>query len=374
MKLNGGTEMWEKIILFIFTLTLLFPWQVYGGSIPMPGMSCEGSQLADGTYIPKGHVKEVTINGVRYRCVGCGGCTPVSSGSSSTYAPSSGLTPSQQMTIGIMGAFLSGFFGSLFSGMFDMNDDSAQRQKEYEEQQRRIAEEKKKEEERKKQLLAQYNQLITQAKQSQIQTSTPAQSHFSFQTLGGQLNPFQWQHPSMPQNQPDLNDSPEQLRAHSDLNVSDLNKILGNVIQDKATEVMEEKLDEMGEKMFEKLDEKYKKTWGSKINKYALPVLKIAVTTKTEGTASAGADVIDEYIVSFLAKPMPSLQGTVAEVGRKIYTEIAFTALDKFLSKTEEAASILGFNFSKEEFMQNFENDMSFGQKVIYKWLNWKGD
>ena len=33
--------------------------------------------LEDGTYIPEGEVREVIINGKRYRCVGCGGCTPI---------------------------------------------------------------------------------------------------------------------------------------------------------------------------------------------------------------------------------------------------------------------------------------------------------
>jgi hypothetical protein len=362
----------RKIILFTIALMLILPLQGYGGSIPMPtGMSCEGSQMPDGTYIPKGQVKEVTYGGVRYRCVGCGGCTPISSGSSTytpSYVPSSRLTPSQQMTIGIMGSFLSGFFGTLFSGMFDMNDNSAEQQAQYEAEQKRIAEERKKEEERKKQLLAQYNQLITQAKQ-QVHSlpSNPAQSPFSFQTLGGQLTAFQWQNPFMPQ--PDTNNTIEQIRASSEINASDLNKILGNVIQDKVAESIEEKIDAIGEKLFEKLDEKYKKTWGSKINEHALPIMKIAVTAKTEGAASAGAGAIDEYLVSFITKPMSPLQSTVAETGRKIYTQIAFTALDKFLTKTEEAAQALGFNFNKDEFMKDFEADMNLGQKIIYKWL-----
>ncbi|MDI1471036.1 hypothetical protein QI155_00595 [Thermodesulfovibrio sp. 1176] len=363
--------MLKKIILSI-ALIFLLPWHVYGGSIPMPtGMSCEGSQMPDGTYIPKGQVKEVTYGGVRYRCVGCGGCTPISSGSSTytpSYVPSSRLTPSQQMTIGIMGSFLSGFFGTLFSGMFDMNDNSAQKQAQYEAEQKRIADERKKEEERKKQLLAQYNQLITQAKQQvQSQPSNPAQSPFSFQTLGGQLTAFQWQKPSM--SQPNSSNTMEQMRVSAELNASDLNKIFGNVIQDKVTESIEEKIDNIGEKLFEKLDEKYKKTWGSKINEHALPIMKIAVTAKTEGVASAGAQAIDEYLVSFITKPMSKPQATVSEIGRKIYTQIAFTALDKFLTKTEEASQALGFNFSKDEFMNNFESDMNFGQKMIYKWL-----
>jgi hypothetical protein len=39
------------------------------------------------------------------------------------------------------------------------------------------------------------------------------------------------------------------------------------------------------------------------------------------------------------------------------------------LTKTEEAAQALGFNFNKDEFMKDFEADMNLGQKIIYKWL-----
>jgi len=140
-------KMLKKIILAMIALMLLLPWQVYEDSIPMPsGMSCEGSQMSDRTYIPKGQVKKVTYGGGRYRCVGCGEYTPISSGSSiytPSYVPSSRLTPSQQMAIGIIGSFLNGFFGTLFSGMFDTQDDSAQKQAQYEAEQKRIAQEEK---------------------------------------------------------------------------------------------------------------------------------------------------------------------------------------------------------------------------------------
>lgn len=96
--------------------------------------------MPDGTYIPAGQVREITYGGVRYRCVGCGSCTPISSGSLGS--GSSSFTPyippastSQQMAIGLMGAFLSGFFSTLSSGMFDSTPSyDYQKQKEYEEQ------------------------------------------------------------------------------------------------------------------------------------------------------------------------------------------------------------------------------------------------
>lgn len=360
--------MWQRIIVLAIVLVLISqPFILSAGSIPMPtGRTCEGSQMPDGTYIPAGQVREITYGGVRYRCVGCGSCTPISSGSSgstSSYTPYVPST-SQQMAIGIMGAFLSGFFSTLMSGIFDDNSAyDAQRQKELEEQQRRIEEEKKKQEERKKQLLSQYNSLLAQAKtQTQTQQSQSS-SPFTFQTLGGQITAFQWQSPvSNPAL--NLNGTEENL-----VTASDLNSIFGNVIQEKITEKIEEKIDEYGGKIIEKLDKKYGKEWGSKYYEKGLPIVKIAVTAKKEGLVQAGAEAID-YGISLI--PMPSLTAEVSDIGRKIYTKIAFNVVDKFLSQTERAGEVLGFDFNKDEFMQKFEEDLNTGQKIIYKWL--KGD
>jgi hypothetical protein len=91
-------------------------WQAYSFNLPEPNPVCEGSQLPDGTYIPKGEVREVTINGVRYRCVGCGGCTPISSdsaGGTFSYAPTPGLSPSQQMQLQMFQGIMAPLFGAL---------------------------------------------------------------------------------------------------------------------------------------------------------------------------------------------------------------------------------------------------------------------
>jgi hypothetical protein len=72
--------------IFFFLIAILVS-PSFSQRIPEPRPVCEGSQLPDGTYLPKGEVKEVTINGVRYRCVGCGRCTPIRTHS---------YTPSQQ--------------------------------------------------------------------------------------------------------------------------------------------------------------------------------------------------------------------------------------------------------------------------------------
>ncbi|GAB5045728.1 hypothetical protein [Thermodesulfovibrio sp. TK110] len=351
------------IVLVCFFLLIFQPVLVSAGSIPMPtGRTCEGSQMPDGTYIPAGQVREVTYGGVKYRCVGCGSCTPISSGSSS-YTPY--IPPaSTQMAIGLMGAFFSGFFSSLFSGIFDDNSAyDAQKQREYEEQQRRLAEEKKRQEEQKKQLLSQYNSLLAQAK-TQTQTGTnQSSSPFTFQTLGSQLTAFQWQPPATlsPSDNPMLNSTDERL-----ITASDLNKIFGNVLQDKTIEKIEEKIDDYGGKIVEKLDKKYGKEWGSKYYEKGLPIVKIAITAKTEGIAQAGAETID-FGISLI--PMPALTAEIADIGRKIYTKVAFSALDKFLTETEKACAMFGMNCDKEKFWQETESEMNTGQKIICNWL-----
>ncbi len=368
----------NKIAVFLIILLLIIEAPLsYAWNLPEPKPKCEGSQMADGTYIPAGQVREITYGGVRYRCVGCGSCTPIdssSSGGSSSSTPSisSYGTTSQQIAIGLMGAFLSGFFSSLMSGIFD--DDSnynAQKKKEYEEQQRKkYEEEKRKQEEHKKQLLSQYNSLLVQAKNQLSSNSSQSSSPFSFKTLGSQLNAFQWQSlSSSPSGRNNLISEEENLKSTADINKIDINSILGNVIQEKITEKIEEKIEDYGGKLIEKLDKKYGKEWGSKFYEKGLPIIKIAVTAKTEGIPSAGAETIN-YGISLI--PMPTIQSEISDIGRKIYTKFAFSALDKFLTETERAAESFGFNFNKEEFMDNLENDMNMGQKIIYKWL--RGD
>ncbi len=105
-----------SVLLFLIVPFLSSP--LFAQNVPMPrGMTCEGSQFADGTYLPRGQVGYVTINGVKYKCVGCGGCTPVDSGSSggSTYIPSAGLKPEQQMQLMFMQSILQPMLNSIFN-------------------------------------------------------------------------------------------------------------------------------------------------------------------------------------------------------------------------------------------------------------------
>ena len=128
--------------------------QAYSFNLPEPNPVCEGSQLPDGTYIPKGEVREVTINGVRYRCVGCGGCTPISSnptGGTSSYAPTPGLSPSQQMQLQMFQGIMAPLFGALgqmiHDSMMDLmmpRPDTSYQQRQQEEALRKQQEEAKK--------------------------------------------------------------------------------------------------------------------------------------------------------------------------------------------------------------------------------------
>lgn len=60
--------------------------------------------------IKKGEVAYVVVRGVRYRCVGCEGCTPVASG-----GQASSLSVSQQVAMGLVETMIN----SVFAGMFD---------------------------------------------------------------------------------------------------------------------------------------------------------------------------------------------------------------------------------------------------------------
>lgn len=153
------------------------------------------------------------------------------------------------------------------------------------------------------------------------------------------------------------------------LSSDDINKIIGTIIEEKITEKTVEEIEERAGEIIEALDKKYGKGWGSKFYKNGFPFIKIAVVAKTEGSTQAAVETIN-YGISLI--PMPSLQKEVSDVGKRLYTKIVFTETDKLLTQTEEAGKVLGFNFNKEEFMQEFENDMDRAQQIIYKWL--KGD
>jgi hypothetical protein len=111
----------KKIIysgIFFFLIAILVS-PSFSQSI---GRSCDGSQLKTDSgwvYIPKGQTREVMIGGVRYRCVGCGKCTPISQQN-----PPGGYTGSYRssgdwktdLMLGLMQSFMQGFMKGLQQG------------------------------------------------------------------------------------------------------------------------------------------------------------------------------------------------------------------------------------------------------------------
>ncbi len=179
--MNKKRHMIKKLMFLVFCLFCLegfSPDSAFSQSIPEPtGLACDGTQLVDGTYLSKGEVREVTINGVRYRCVGCGECTPISSnsrGGTSSYAPSPSLSPSQQMQLQMFQGIMAPLFGALGQMIHDsmMNlmmpePDTSYQQRQQEEALRKQQEEalRKQQEEAKKKALEAWNKHLKDAQE-----------------------------------------------------------------------------------------------------------------------------------------------------------------------------------------------------------------
>lgn len=338
--------MGNKFRYFLFIIFIMFSVSIVTDSraqgIPSPHMECDGSQLQTDNgwvYIPKNDTREVVIDGIRYSCVGCGRCTPISSSQSLT-VPYGGVNPEQQMQM-MMQGILQPLFNSMFSSMFNPPPEGPSS----EELQRQKDEELRMEAEERFNLLNKWHSLRQQDVRNK---ESKNKKLVSLLTVDAGITPEN-----------------KEIKSSSGTPFfsQDINAVLGNVVMVQTVN----KIEEMGGKMIKYLDEK--KEWGPGFYEKGLPILKIAVTAQTEGKEAAGVETID-YAVSLI--PMPSLQHGIAEIGRKIYTKIAFGSLDKFLEETENAGTALGFDFNKDEFKQSFENEMSTGQRIIYKWL--KGD
>jgi hypothetical protein len=349
----AGVDMLNKKLIFIgfILLTgLIYSNPLYPQNLPMPGMKCDGSQLQsdDGwVYIPAGETRVVTIGGVRYRCTGCGGCTPLSkSDSQSTPAipvvpGSGGLSQSQQMQMMMIQGILQPMINSMFQSLFT----PPQQGPSLEELQRQKEEQLRREAQERFELLNRWHSVRQQYTKSSKDRNKNLSSLLSV----------------------DLGPGPEDElieRPSGTPFFNDAASVFGNLVMDKSIENIED----IGKEVIDKLGEKYKKEWGSKLYEKGLPILKIAVTATTEGKEAGGVETIN-YAVSLLSKPMTSIQAGVVDIGRKIYTKIAFGALDNFLEETEKAGRILGFDFSKDAFKQDFEDSMTTSQRIIYRYL-----
>ncbi|BAU23144.1 hypothetical protein THC_0753 [Caldimicrobium thiodismutans] len=106
------------ILLLLFLISVLVS-PCFSQNI---GRSCDGSQLKTDSglvFIPKGQTTVVSVGGVRYRCVGCGRCTPESQQKSS-----GGYTGSYRSTgdwktdlmLSLLQSFIQGFMRGLQEG------------------------------------------------------------------------------------------------------------------------------------------------------------------------------------------------------------------------------------------------------------------
>lgn len=120
---------------------------------------CDGTVTPCGGFVPKNRTKEVICRGVKYKCVGCGGCVPVSTGSTPS-TRSSGRSPksfSQGLMMGLMQSFMDGFTRGLQNGSAAQRpgDDEEERLRKIEEE-KRLAEWKAKVQEQMQDMQKQY--------------------------------------------------------------------------------------------------------------------------------------------------------------------------------------------------------------------------
>ncbi len=155
-------------LLIIFFLSLILSSKLLAQQLPIPGRKCEGSYFHDGTYLPAGQVREIVYGGVRYRCVGCGSCTPIDSGPSKpshNYGMSSfRSTGDLKMDIMIMlfESIIQGFMKGLMEGLATSNRVQQDRESHHiQEIQRREQEKKKWEEEWRRNIEKQYREALS---------------------------------------------------------------------------------------------------------------------------------------------------------------------------------------------------------------------
>lgn len=147
-----------KILFLLFSFSLCIALVAELALAQTIGRVCEGTQFYDGTYIPKGEERIVIYGGRKYRCIGCGGCVPLSSGDTSYYYSNrtynySPKSFTQSLIMGLVQSFVEGFIKGL--------EAQAKRKQEgtHIEHERWLAEWKKRVEEQIKEMQRQYNKI-----------------------------------------------------------------------------------------------------------------------------------------------------------------------------------------------------------------------
>lgn len=107
------------------------------------GMECVGTTY-NGVYYKKGQHYYPIKNGVKYDCIACGSCVPIS-GTQSSSMPTGRLSPSQQMAVGVVAGLFNGIFSHMFDDIFTPPDPSRQEElaRQHEEERRKLEEMKR---------------------------------------------------------------------------------------------------------------------------------------------------------------------------------------------------------------------------------------
>lgn len=92
-----------------------------------------------------------------------------------------------------------------------------------------------------------------------------------------------------------------------------------------------------------------------------LGIGKIAVAIGEKDRPGAVREFVD-LLIGRLEMP----QATLAVEGGRLYADLGFCALNRFM---KDAMGAVGADFNPKEFWKTFYEDLSFGQKCVYKWI-----
>jgi len=153
----------KKIIYFVVFFLLagiLFINSAFSDNI---GMKCEGTQY-NGVYYKSGRPYYPVKNGVKYRCIACGSCTPISGPQSSSIPYGGGTKQQMQMQM------FQRMFQPLFNSLFDFSGPSAPPDTSYQDALRKQQEEELiRQQEEKKQALERWMNLQAEAELKRLQ-------------------------------------------------------------------------------------------------------------------------------------------------------------------------------------------------------------
>lgn len=93
--------------------------------------------------------------------------------------------------------------------------------------------------------------------------------------------------------------------------------------------------------------------------------LAVAKVTMAFRDKAKGLAAVADFVVGRVAVP----QAAIAEAGRKIYTNVAFSALNNFMEKSSAA---VGLNHDSAAFWQDLKDKSDTGQRAFLEWMGVK--